>query len=71
MSSLVHSPVYFNRLALSFCLIILCLILLQVTSDISEFWEPVSDLGGQDSSLQNSRYLNDFEELQSLGKKSF
>ncbi|KNA15063.1 hypothetical protein SOVF_101340 isoform C [Spinacia oleracea] len=42
-----------------------------VTSDISEFWEPVSDLGGQDSSLQNSRYLNDFEELQSLGHGGF
>ncbi|KMT15732.1 hypothetical protein BVRB_3g057120 isoform A [Beta vulgaris subsp. vulgaris] len=42
-----------------------------VTSEISEFWEPVSDFAGQDSSLQNSRYLNDFEELQSLGHGGF
>lgn len=42
-----------------------------ITSEMSEFWEPVSDIGGQDSSLQNSRYLNDFEELQSLGHGGF
>ncbi|XP_021721682.1 eIF-2-alpha kinase GCN2-like isoform X1 [Chenopodium quinoa] len=41
------------------------------SSEISEFWEPVSDIGGQDSSLPNSRYLNDFEELQSLGHGGF
>lgn len=42
-----------------------------VTSEISQFWEPVSDCGGQNSSLLNSRYLNDFEELRPLGHGGF
>ncbi|XP_074281489.1 eIF-2-alpha kinase GCN2 [Silene latifolia] len=42
-----------------------------VTSDISEFWEPVSDFSDQNSSLLNSRYLSDFEELQPLGQGGF
>ncbi|KAK9725109.1 hypothetical protein RND81_05G123100 [Saponaria officinalis] len=41
-----------------------------LTSEISEFWEPVSDFGEQ-SSLLNSRYLTDFEELRSLGHGGF
>ncbi|KAL2920999.1 eIF-2-alpha kinase GCN2 [Bienertia sinuspersici] len=41
------------------------------TSELSEFWEPVLDVEGQDSSLQHSRYLNDFEELQALGHGGF
>lgn len=43
-----------------------------VTSRNSPFWELTSDLRGQNaSSLPNSRYLNDFEELQSLGHGGF
>ncbi|GAB4825465.1 eukaryotic translation initiation factor 2-alpha kinase [Ancistrocladus abbreviatus] len=38
------------------------------TSRISQFWEPVSDFRAQNAS---SRYLNDFEELQSLGHGGF
>ncbi|XP_022761656.1 eIF-2-alpha kinase GCN2 isoform X2 [Durio zibethinus] len=42
-----------------------------VSSKVSEFWKPASDLGGPSSSLPSSRYLNDFEELQSLGHGGF
>ncbi|GMH19767.1 hypothetical protein Nepgr_021608 [Nepenthes gracilis] len=43
-----------------------------VASQISQFWEPVSDFRGQNaSSLPNSRYLNDFDEMQSLGHGGF
>ncbi|XVF65555.1 hypothetical protein PTKIN_Ptkin09bG0258400 [Pterospermum kingtungense] len=38
------------------------------SSKVSEFWKSASDLGG---SLPNSRYLNDFEELHSLGHGGF
>ncbi|OMO57620.1 hypothetical protein CCACVL1_25734 [Corchorus capsularis] len=42
-----------------------------VSSKVSEFWKPASDLGGPTASLPSSRYLNDFEELQSLGQGGF
>ncbi|GAB2265636.1 eukaryotic translation initiation factor 2-alpha kinase [Dionaea muscipula] len=43
-----------------------------VASKISQFWEPMPDLGGQkSSSLPSSRYMNDFEELHSLGHGGF
>ncbi|XP_057781604.1 eIF-2-alpha kinase GCN2 isoform X2 [Salvia miltiorrhiza] len=41
------------------------------SSKISHFWKTASDLGGQSSSVPNSRYLNDFEELQPLGHGGF
>ncbi|XP_042044416.1 eIF-2-alpha kinase GCN2 isoform X2 [Salvia splendens] len=41
------------------------------SSKISGFWKTASDLGGQSSSVPNSRYLNDFEELQPLGHGGF
>lgn len=41
------------------------------SSRISQFWKPASDFGGQSTSLPSSRYLNDFEELRSLGHGSF
>jgi len=40
---------------------------IQVSSRVSQFWKPTSDLGGASASLPSSRYLNDFEELQPLG----
>ncbi|KAK2982573.1 hypothetical protein RJ640_001293, partial [Escallonia rubra] len=41
-----------------------------VSTKISQFWKTASDFGGQNSSSsQSSRYLNDFEELQPLGKR--
>ncbi|XP_043817826.1 eIF-2-alpha kinase GCN2 isoform X3 [Manihot esculenta] len=43
----------------------------QVSSKISQFWKPTSDLGGTNMSLSNSRYLSDFEELQPLGHGGF
>ncbi|XWS13227.1 hypothetical protein CRYUN_Cryun36dG0019600 [Craigia yunnanensis] len=42
-----------------------------VSSKVSEFWKPASDLGGPSASLPSSRYLNDFEELHSLGHGGF
>ncbi|TQE11671.1 hypothetical protein C1H46_002707 [Malus baccata] len=42
-----------------------------VASQISQFWEPASDFDGPSTSLPSSRYLNDFEELQSLGHGGF
>ncbi|TYH49682.1 hypothetical protein ES332_D10G153100v1 [Gossypium tomentosum] len=42
-----------------------------VSSKVSEFWKPTSDLGGPSASLPNSRYLSDFEELQPLGHGGF
>ncbi|KAK9288122.1 hypothetical protein L1049_016570 [Liquidambar formosana] len=42
-----------------------------VSSRLSQFWKPTSDFGGQSTSLPSSRYLNDFEELQSLGHGGF
>ncbi|KAM5570160.1 eIF-2-alpha kinase GCN2 [Rosa sericea] len=42
-----------------------------VSSRISQFWELTSDLEGPSTSLPSSRYLNDFEELQSLGHGGF
>ncbi|KAH6770310.1 protein kinase family protein [Perilla frutescens var. hirtella] len=41
------------------------------SSKISGFWKTASDFGGQSSSVPNSRYLNDFEELQPLGHGGF
>ncbi|XP_060671604.1 eIF-2-alpha kinase GCN2 isoform X2 [Ziziphus jujuba] len=40
-----------------------------VSSKISQFWTPASE--GANTSLPSSRYLNDFEELQSLGHGGF
>ncbi|GAV69857.1 Pkinase domain-containing protein/RWD domain-containing protein/HGTP_anticodon2 domain-containing protein/tRNA-synt_His domain-containing protein [Cephalotus follicularis] len=42
-----------------------------VSSMISQFWKPASDFGGPSTSLPSSRYLNDFEEIQSLGHGGF
>ncbi|KAL9251582.1 eIF-2-alpha kinase GCN2-like protein [Drosera capensis] len=43
-----------------------------VTSRISQFWEAVPVLGEQKTpSLPSSRYMNDFEELRSLGHGGF
>ncbi|XP_024030685.1 eIF-2-alpha kinase GCN2 isoform X2 [Morus notabilis] len=42
-----------------------------VSSKLSEFWKYTSDIEGPRTSLPNSRYLNDFEELQSLGHGGF
>ncbi|KAI8010263.1 eIF-2-alpha kinase GCN2 [Camellia lanceoleosa] len=43
-----------------------------ISSKISLFWKFTSDYGGQNtSSIPTSRYLNDFEELQSLGRGGF
>ncbi|XP_039054729.1 eIF-2-alpha kinase GCN2 isoform X2 [Hibiscus syriacus] len=42
-----------------------------VSSKVSEFWKPASDLSGPSASLPSSRYLSDFEELQSLGHGGF
>ena len=43
--------------------------MLQRTSEISDFWKPVSEFEGQESSQQYSRYLSDFDELQPLGEQ--
>ncbi|XP_060216255.1 eIF-2-alpha kinase GCN2 isoform X2 [Lycium barbarum] len=44
----------------------------KVSSKLSQFWKASSELEGQNSSPpQNSRYLNDFEELQPLGQGGF
>ncbi|XVE81078.1 hypothetical protein DITRI_Ditri15bG0034400 [Diplodiscus trichospermus] len=42
-----------------------------VSSKVSEFWRPASDLERPSASLPSSRYLNDFEELHSLGHGGF
>ncbi|PON88675.1 Tyrosine-protein kinase [Trema orientale] len=42
-----------------------------VSSKLSQFWKHTSDLEGPSTTLPNSRYLNDFEELQSLGHGGF
>ncbi|KAL4290262.1 hypothetical protein GQ457_14G000440 [Hibiscus cannabinus] len=42
-----------------------------VSSKVSEFWKPTSDSNGPSTSLPSSRYLSDFEELQSLGHGGF
>ncbi|PON64016.1 Tyrosine-protein kinase, partial [Parasponia andersonii] len=42
-----------------------------VLSKLSQFWKHTSDLEGPSTTLPNSRYLNDFEELQSLGHGGF
>nr|XP_011457263.1 PREDICTED: probable serine/threonine-protein kinase GCN2 isoform X1 [Fragaria vesca subsp. vesca] len=42
-----------------------------VSSRISKFWELTSDLEEPSTSLPSSRYLNDFEELHSLGHGGF
>ncbi|KAL5703428.1 non-specific serine/threonine protein kinase [Ranunculus cassubicifolius] len=42
-----------------------------VISPHSQFWNGTSDYGAQTTSLPNSRYLNDFEELSSLGHGGF
>ncbi|XP_065866338.1 eIF-2-alpha kinase GCN2 isoform X2 [Euphorbia lathyris] len=42
-----------------------------VSSRVSQFWRPISDLGEPSTSVLNSRYLNDFEELQPLGHGGF
>ncbi|KAM6545969.1 hypothetical protein CsatB_026705 [Cannabis sativa] len=42
-----------------------------VSSKLSQFWKYTSDTEGRNTSLPNSRYLNDFEELQSLGHGGF
>ncbi|XP_057957013.1 eIF-2-alpha kinase GCN2 [Malania oleifera] len=42
-----------------------------VSSRISQFWKPTSDFGEQTPSQPSSRYLSDFEELQSLGHGGF
>ncbi|KAK4375064.1 hypothetical protein RND71_005741 [Anisodus tanguticus] len=45
---------------------------LGVSSKLSQFWKASSECEGQNSSPpQNSRYLNDFEELQPLGQGGF
>ncbi|KAL5537327.1 hypothetical protein UlMin_046354, partial [Ulmus minor] len=40
-----------------------------VSTKLSQFWKPASEIDGH--SHPNSRYLNDFEELQSLGHGGF
>ncbi|XP_050237408.1 eIF-2-alpha kinase GCN2 isoform X2 [Mercurialis annua] len=40
-------------------------------STVSQFWQPASDIEEPNTSLPNSRYLNDFEELQPLGHGGF
>ncbi|KAM7280833.1 hypothetical protein ACFE04_007967 [Oxalis oulophora] len=42
-----------------------------VSSKVSQFWKSAYDLGEPSASLQSSRYLNDFEELQPLGHGGF
>ncbi|GMJ08489.1 GENERAL CONTROL NON-DEPRESSIBLE 2, ARABIDOPSIS THALIANA GENERAL CONTROL NON-DEPRESSIBLE 2 [Hibiscus trionum] len=42
-----------------------------VSSKVSVFWKPASDSSGPSASLPSSRYLSDFEELQSLGQGGF
>ncbi|KAJ4844021.1 eukaryotic translation initiation factor 2-alpha kinase [Turnera subulata] len=41
------------------------------SSRVSQFWKTGFDVGGTSASLPNSRYLNDFEELQPLGHGGF
>lgn len=41
------------------------------SSRISQFWKPVSDFREDNASIPNSRYLNDFEEIHSLGHGGF
>ncbi|KAK4752449.1 hypothetical protein SAY87_021247 [Trapa incisa] len=41
------------------------------SSRISHFWKPIADQDHSNTSLLSSRYLNDFEELQSLGHGGF
>lgn len=40
----------------------------QVSSRMSQFWKPTTDFGELSTSLPSSRFLNDFEELKSIGK---
>ncbi|KAF5733896.1 Kinase family protein isoform 2 [Tripterygium wilfordii] len=42
-----------------------------VSSGVSQFWKPVTDSEGPNTSLPSSRYLSDFEELHSLGHGGF
>ncbi|WCJ41344.1 protein kinase family protein [Euphorbia peplus] len=42
-----------------------------VSSKVSQFWRPTSDLGEPTNFALSSRYLNDFEELQPLGHGGF
>ncbi|GLT96767.1 hypothetical protein SLE2022_143670 [Rubroshorea leprosula] len=42
-----------------------------VSSKVSQFWKPVTALEGPSASVPSSRYLNDFEELKSLGHGGF
>jgi hypothetical protein len=35
---------------------------------MSQFWKPTADFGELSTSLPSSRFLNDFEELKSIGK---
>ena len=42
-----------------------------VSSRISQFWSPPTDLGGSNAAPLSSRYLNDFEELRPLGHGGF
>ncbi|GKV13270.1 hypothetical protein SLEP1_g24305 [Rubroshorea leprosula] len=42
-----------------------------ISSKVSQFWKPVTALEGPSASLPSSRYLNDFEELKSLGHGGF
>ncbi|KAL6528004.1 hypothetical protein OROHE_014954 [Orobanche hederae] len=41
------------------------------SSKVSHFWKATPNLGGESSSIPNSRYLMDFEELQPLGHGGF
>ncbi|KAJ8774874.1 hypothetical protein K2173_018133 [Erythroxylum novogranatense] len=42
-----------------------------VSSSLSQFWKSTLDLGGSSTSSPSSRYLNDFEELRSIGQGGF
>ncbi|XP_062173283.1 eIF-2-alpha kinase GCN2 isoform X3 [Alnus glutinosa] len=42
-----------------------------VSSRMSQFWKPTADFGEPSTSLPSSRFLNDFEELKSLGHGGF
>ncbi|GLT53273.1 hypothetical protein SLA2020_265560 [Shorea laevis] len=42
-----------------------------VSSRMSQFWKPTADFGELSTSLPSSRFLNDFEELKSIGHGGF